>query len=342
MARQILNRGTTANDGTGDTLRVAAQKINENFQELYTTLGGDTTVPIVSLTGDGVVFEGSTPDAYETSLVAVEPTADNTVSLPNTSGTLVLDTLTQTLTNKTLTSPVLTTPQINDTSADHQYVFAVSELAADRTLTLPLLGTDDTFVFANHTETLSNKTLTSPVIKNPTLGGADGGASLLDSSSNEYLKFSNVSSAVNHIQISNSATSNNPSIDVDGGDTNISLELSAKGTGGIEIMNKLVLEKGTDIATSTAINMNQPQTVFNASGLISPTIADGTIQGEMKTFINIGSGEVRLTVPAVTNIYGVSSNGYVSFDQGDGCILMWNSTGSKWYFVGNNGTTIGS
>ena len=34
----------------------------------------------------------------------------------------------ETLTNKTLTSPVLTTPQINDTSSDHQYVFAVSEL----------------------------------------------------------------------------------------------------------------------------------------------------------------------------------------------------------------------
>ena len=33
----------------------------------------------------------------------------------------------------TFTSPVLTYPQINDTSADHQYVFAVSELAADRT-----------------------------------------------------------------------------------------------------------------------------------------------------------------------------------------------------------------
>ena len=65
----------------------------------------------------------------------------------------------QTLTNKTLTSPVMTTPQINDTSADHQYVFAVSELAADRTVTLPQLGGNDTFVFASHTQTLDNKTI---------------------------------------------------------------------------------------------------------------------------------------------------------------------------------------
>lgn len=69
-----------------------------------------------------------------------------------------------TLTSPTITSPVLTTPQINDTSADHQYVFAVSELAADRTVTLPLLAANDTFVFKTHADTLAGKTLTTPTI----------------------------------------------------------------------------------------------------------------------------------------------------------------------------------
>jgi hypothetical protein len=72
---------------------------------------------------------------------------------------------TQTLTNKTLTSPVLTTPQINDTSSDHQYVLAVNELAADRTVTLPLLGANDTFVFADFAQELTNKTLNASVAK---------------------------------------------------------------------------------------------------------------------------------------------------------------------------------
>ena len=41
MTRRILNTGGSANDGTGDTLREASEKINLNFQELYeiTTLG---------------------------------------------------------------------------------------------------------------------------------------------------------------------------------------------------------------------------------------------------------------------------------------------------------------
>lgn len=66
---------------------------------------------------------------------------------------------TETLTNKTLTSPVLTTPQINDTSLDHQYIVAPSELTADRTVTLPLLTGADEFVFKDHAVTLTNKTI---------------------------------------------------------------------------------------------------------------------------------------------------------------------------------------
>jgi hypothetical protein len=35
MARQILDIGSNANDGTGDTLRAAMDKVNDNFIELY-------------------------------------------------------------------------------------------------------------------------------------------------------------------------------------------------------------------------------------------------------------------------------------------------------------------
>lgn len=42
-----------------------------------------------------------------------------------------------------------------------QYIIAVSELAADRNINLPILADSDTFVFNDHTQTLTNKTLTS-------------------------------------------------------------------------------------------------------------------------------------------------------------------------------------
>lgn len=40
MAQQIINIGTTANDGTGDPLRTAFDKCNDNFTELYAGGGG--------------------------------------------------------------------------------------------------------------------------------------------------------------------------------------------------------------------------------------------------------------------------------------------------------------
>ena len=131
MAKSVIANGTTANDGTGDTLRSAATKINNNFSEIYTKLGGDSTALTTKISfGDGnVTFEGATADSHETTLIFTDPTADRQIVFPNASGNVLLDSSTNTLTNKTLTSPVLTTPQINDTSADHQYVVAVSELA---------------------------------------------------------------------------------------------------------------------------------------------------------------------------------------------------------------------
>ena len=39
MAKQTINIGTVANDGTGDSVRTGGDKINDNFNEIYTALG---------------------------------------------------------------------------------------------------------------------------------------------------------------------------------------------------------------------------------------------------------------------------------------------------------------
>ena len=36
-----------------------------------------------------VIFEGSTADAFETTLTVIDPTADRTITLPNVSGTVI-------------------------------------------------------------------------------------------------------------------------------------------------------------------------------------------------------------------------------------------------------------
>jgi hypothetical protein len=44
MAIQTLGLGSVADDGTGDTLRIAGDKINDNFLDVYTVLGDGTTL----------------------------------------------------------------------------------------------------------------------------------------------------------------------------------------------------------------------------------------------------------------------------------------------------------
>lgn len=44
MAKQTVNIGTSANSRDGDSLRIAFNKINENFAELYTELGLENNI----------------------------------------------------------------------------------------------------------------------------------------------------------------------------------------------------------------------------------------------------------------------------------------------------------
>tara|TARA_R100001369_G_scaffold42796_1_gene69003 strand:+ start:902 stop:1558 length:657 start_codon:yes stop_codon:yes gene_type:complete len=71
-AKQVINIGTTANDGTGDPLRSAFDKVNDNFTELYTDDAGDvnsivagTSISVSSATGD-VTVTNSAPNATHT------------------------------------------------------------------------------------------------------------------------------------------------------------------------------------------------------------------------------------------------------------------------------------
>ena len=45
MAQQYINIGATSNDGNGDPLRLAFEKINENFTQLYSLGSGGTAAP---------------------------------------------------------------------------------------------------------------------------------------------------------------------------------------------------------------------------------------------------------------------------------------------------------
>ena len=104
MARENIDTGTVANDGTGDDLRTGGEKINNNFIELYARDGEDNTSSN-SGTGEGLAKPKVLEDLPFKSLVAgtnitLVPSADeitinaqpggsgeaNTASTPSASG----------------------------------------------------------------------------------------------------------------------------------------------------------------------------------------------------------------------------------------------------------------
>lgn len=109
------------------------------------------------------------------------------------------------------------------------------------TNTLTLSGTDattmtfpaasDTVVTLGATQTLAAKTLTAPRIVN--------NGFIADANGNELLVAGTTASAVNELKITNAATGTGPIIAAQGGDTNVDLNVNAKGTGHVNINAEL-------------------------------------------------------------------------------------------------------
>lgn len=90
--------------GTTNQFLIANSATSTGLQWTSTLTSPTITSPIVtglSLNDSSIVFEGSTADAFETTLTVTDPTADRTITLPDVSGTVAL--LSQVI-NNTLTT----------------------------------------------------------------------------------------------------------------------------------------------------------------------------------------------------------------------------------------------
>ena len=105
-ASSSYNDGTAAHTlhglGSGDGVVVGTDATQTLTNKTFTN-------PIINggEFGASIVFEGATPDAFETTLAITDPTADRTITFTDATGTVVLRDATETLTNKTITTGTL-------------------------------------------------------------------------------------------------------------------------------------------------------------------------------------------------------------------------------------------
>lgn len=103
MAQQLINIGTTANDGTGDPLRTAFDKINDNFTEVYSNI-----TAAVEVSADTTPQLGGNLVVGAFSIVS---TSNGNIRLiPNGTGSVILDSLrvnTRTLSSNSTNLPLI-------------------------------------------------------------------------------------------------------------------------------------------------------------------------------------------------------------------------------------------
>ena len=183
MAKQTINVGSTADDGTGSTIRAGGQIVNDNFSELYNTFSSDgsnlssTVLTIVdesstestisygerlSITGGANLTSTVSGDSINVTLntTITGLTSVQTETLTNASGNLLVDSATNITEFRGDGSSVEGQIKLNCHANSHGQTIKPQPHSASITNTMLLpQGGNSTLVSEIATQTLTNKTI---------------------------------------------------------------------------------------------------------------------------------------------------------------------------------------
>ena len=112
----------------------------------------------ISIASGNIVFEGSTANDFETTISVTDPTADRTITFPDAGGTVAL--------TSDISYPVTAS---NTVTFSNKSIALGSNTVTGTTAQFNTALTDGNFATIAGTETLTNKTLTSPAINSGVL-----------------------------------------------------------------------------------------------------------------------------------------------------------------------------
>src|SRR6056300_1502686 len=304
LASGVLDTDLSSVSASDDTL-ASAKAIKAYVDSQVTAIDVD----IAGDTGTGAITDDET--LTFTGGTGIDTTVSgNEVSFAIDSS-VTTNTGSQTLTNKVINTASNTITVVEADISDLQsYILAdSSDTLQNKGINLAnntLTGTtaefntalsDGSFATLAGTETLSNKTLTAPKF-------ADGGF-IADANGNELILLQTTTSAVNELEITNAATGNAVQIATSGGDTNIDLKISPKGTGVVDVdtsrITNVVDPSGSqDAATKSYVDSVANGLDVKASVRVATTAALAT------STYNNGAGTITADANGALSIDGVT------------------------------------
>ena len=282
-----------------------------------TVQGTTTTIDSTTIAiKDKFVFEGATPDAFETELVVAEPTADRTVTIPDATTTLVGRNTTDTLTNKTinLASNTLsgTLAELNTAVSDAD----IASLAGAETLT-------------NKTINLASNTVSSTLAQ---LNTAISDADVATLAGSETLTNKTISGASNTLTNIGNASLTNSSITMDGSPVSLGGTFTSPSISGKT--DKSTLTTTGDIYYASSANTPARLGIGSASQVLTVSLGGIPEWGTSVSYSlpsQTGNSGKFLTTNGTAESWGtVSSYSLPSQTGNAGKLLTTNGTSDSW------------
>ena len=253
--------------------------------------------------GSSIIIEGSTANAYETTLTATDPTADRTITFPDATGTVALAENVAALSGATFTGNINVPTSITfegATADSYETTVQATDPTADRTITIP--DVSGTIVTTGDTASVTNTMLANSAITingtSTSLGGSRtlGTDDVSEGSTNKYFTDERAQDAV--ATALNAGTHTNISVSYDDNAGSISL------TGAVTYTDENAQDavgnavgNGLDYDDSTgAISVDPSEFALNSVGAPTGNVA-------MATYKITGLGTPTEAADAATKAY---------------------------------------
>ena len=261
-----------------------------------------------TITGN-LVFEGSTDDAYETTLTPGNPSADIALTLPSSaSDTLVGKATTDVLTNKTLTSALITT-NLSPTSADGAALGSATKEFSDL-----FLADASTIQFGNDQDVTLTHVADTGLLLNSTMAiQFNDSSQFINAPSNAILDIN----ATDEVEVNATLMDVNANLDVSGTYTGGGLMT----TGG-----NIVIPNGGDIGS-----VGDPDSISIATGGNVTISQDLIVTGNYT--VNGTTTTISTTNTVVSDNLFELNNGAGSNANDSGIVIERGSTGDNAIFI---------